>query len=220
VPSTYLEAVRRAGGRAILLPCPDDEPEVALGLVDGLLLMGGGDVEPARYGGTHRPELYGVEPERDAFEIALLRTADRDGVPTLCICRGIQVLNVAFGGTLHPHLPDVEGTGTHGEPLSGEPIMHEVKLAPGSRVAEAAGTEVVSASSHHHQGIDRLGEGLLATGWSEDGLVEAVERESGGWMLGVQWHPEETAVADPAQQSLFDALVRRAAGYRSSRYSA
>jgi len=210
VPSTYVEALRRAGALPLLLTCPDDDPREALALVDGLLLMGGGDVEPSRYGtAPGHTGLYGVEPDRDAFEIALLHAAQRGRVPTLAICRGIQVVNVAFGGTLHPHLPDVEGAGVHGEPLSGDPIPHEVKLAAGSRIAEAMGADVVTGSSHHHQGLDVLGEGLTATGWTEDGLVEAVELE-GGWMLGVQWHPEETAAADPVQQGLFEALARQA----------
>lgn len=210
VPSTYVECVRRAGGLPIVLTCPDENPEEGLSLVDGLLLMGGGDVEPSRYGGRKHREMYGVEPERDAFEIALVRAADRDAIPTVAVCRGIQVLNVAFGGSLHPHLPDVDGTALHGPPLSGDPVPHAVKLSHGSRVADAMGTDVVSGASHHHQGIDRLADGLVATGWSEDGLVEAVERDD-GWMLGVQWHPEETAKRDPAQQRLFDALITRAA---------
>lgn len=210
MPATYVEALRRAGALPLLLTCPDDDPEEALALVDGLLLMGGGDVEPSRYGAAPDvPGLYGVEPDRDAFEIALLRAAERDRLPTLAICRGAQVMNVAFGGTLHPHLPDVVGVGTHGEPLSGGPVRHDIKLAAERLAARATGAEVVSGSSHHHQGLGRLGEGLVATGWTEDGLVEALELET-GWMLGVQWHPEETAAADPAQQGLFDALVREA----------
>jgi putative glutamine amidotransferase len=192
------------------MTCPDDDPEEALALVDGLLLMGGGDVEPSCYGADPAtPELYGIEPDRDAFEIALVRAAERHGVPTLAICRGIQVLNVAFGGSLHPHLPDVEGIGVHGEPLSGAPVPHDVKLAAGSRITQATAADMISGSSHHHQGIDAVGQGLVPTGWTEDGLVESLELEA-GWVLGVQWHPEETAAADPAQQGLFDALVRRA----------
>ena len=214
VPATYIECVARAGGLPILLTCPDEDPRETLSLVDGLLLMGGGDVEPSRYGGMEHPQMYGVEPDRDAFEIALAHTADPAAIPTLAICRGIQVLNVAFGGSLHPHLPDVDGMDPHGPPLSGDPVLHDVKLAHGSRVADAVGSDLVSGASHHHQGIDRLGDGLVAIGRSQDGLIEAVERED-GWMVGVQWHPEETAPMDPAQQGLFDALVREAAPVRS-----
>lgn len=211
VPSTYIECVRRAGGLPVLLTCPDEHPEEAMSLVDGLLLIGGGDVEPSRYGGSEHRDLYGIEPDRDAFEIALARAADREFVPTLAVCRGVQVLNVAFGGSLHPHLPDLDGMGLHGPPQAGDPVMHDVTLAHGSRVAGAMGSDRGSGASHHHQGIDRLGDGLVVTGWAQDGLVEAIERED-GWMLGVQWHPEETAAGDPAQQGLFDAFVREAAG--------
>lgn len=209
VPAAYVEALRRAGGLPVLVTSPEDDPDDLLSLVDGLLLMGGGDVEPSRYGGDPHDQVYGLEPDRDALEIDLVHAADRCGVPTLAICRGLQVLNVALGGTLHPHLPDVEGIGVHGAPLSGDPVPHDVELAAGSRVAEAMRADVVSGSSHHHQGLDSLGEGLIATGWTQDGLVEAAERET-GWVVGVQWHPEETAAGDPSQQGLFDSLVRAA----------
>jgi putative glutamine amidotransferase len=131
-------------------------------------------------------------------------------MPTLCICRGMQVINVAFGGTLVQHLPDDDRFMAHGTPSGADELLHDVKLAAGSRIAAAAASEVVACSSHHHQGVDRLGEGLVATGWSEDGLVEAIEREA-GWMIAPQWHPEDTAERDHAQQGLFDELVRRAA---------
>lgn len=211
VPENYVDAVRRAGGRATLILPGDDRPPGAL-LVrfDGLLLIGGGDVEPGRYGASDHGTVYGVEPDRDELEIALLLEADRRRTPTLCICRGMQVMNVAFGGTLIQHLPDEERFVPHGLPSGEEGIHHDVELQPGSRVASAASTEVVSCSSHHHQGVDRIGDGLVATGWSEDGLVEAIERED-GWMVGVQWHPEDSADRDPAQQGPFDELVRRAA---------
>lgn len=209
VPATYVGALRRAGAMPVLFPPPTDVEEL-LGLVDGVLLMGGGDVEPSRYGGADRPELYGIEPTRDELELAVVDAAERSRVPLLAICRGIQVLNVAHRGTLHQHLPEVEGAGTHGEPTSGDPVDHDVKLAPGSRIALAAGADVVAASSHHHQAIDVVGDGLVATGWTEDGLVEAIEVDGDGWVIGVQWHPEDTAERDPAQQRLFDELVRRA----------
>lgn len=213
VPENYVDAVRRAGGRATLvLPGDDRSPAELLEAFDALLLVGGGDVDPARYGAEPDSTLYGVEPDRDDLEIALLRAADARGYPTLCVCRGMQVMNVAFGGTLIQHLPDDDRFMPHGVPSGEEQLAHEVKLAAGSRIADAAAADVLSCASHHHQGVEGegLGEGIVATGWSEDGLVEAIERER-GWMVGAQWHPEETAAADPGQQGLFDALVRRAA---------
>ncbi|GIU99897.1 MAG: gamma-glutamyl-gamma-aminobutyrate hydrolase [Actinomycetota bacterium] len=211
LPEGYVEALRRAGAVPwLVLPGDPRTPSRLLDRVQGLLLVGGGDVDPARYGQEPHAELYGLEPDRDELEIALLREADRRGLPTLCVCRGMQVMNVAFGGSLIQHLPDDPRFGPHGTPSGEDELLHEVRLEPGSRVAAAAGAEVLSCSSHHHQGVDRLGEGLVATGRAPDGLVEAIEREGEGWMVGVQWHPEDTAATDPAQQRLFDALVRAA----------
>ena len=214
VPENYIDAVRRADARpALVLPGDDRAPAELLDRFDGLLLVGGGDVEPAHYGQEPSAEIYGLEPDRDAFEIDLLRAAARRGLPTLCVCRGMQVLNVAFGGSLIQHLPDDDRFMPHGTPSGSDELLHDVKLGSGTRVAGAAGAEVVACSSHHHQGLDRLGEGLVATGWSEDGLIEAIEGED-GWVVGVQWHPEDTADRDPAQQGLFDELARRAADGR------
>ncbi len=210
LPENYVDAVRRAGGRAgLILPRDDRGPAELLDRFDGLLLVGGGDVDPSAYGGPSHAESYGIEPDRDEIEIALLHEADRRRMPTLCICRGMQVLNVAFGGTLIQHLPADDRFIPHGVPSGEEGVVHEVKLDPRGRVAEACRADVVSVSSHHHQGVERSGPGLTATGWSPDGLVEALER-GGGWMVGAQWHPEESADRDPSQQGLFDELVRRA----------
>ncbi len=215
VPDPYVDALRRAGLRPVLVPAPGDAPpEEILEPFDGLVLIGGGDVEPSRYGAEPNAELYGLEPERDELEIGLLHAADRMDVPTLAICRGTQVLNVAFGGTLIQHLPDVEGLVAHGVPAGGAPITHDVKAEPGSRLAEACGDGPLACSSHHHQGLDRLGDGLVPVAWTEDGLVEGVERGR-GWMVGVQWHPEDTADRDPAQQALFDAFGERVRGART-----
>ncbi|MFN2544170.1 MAG: gamma-glutamyl-gamma-aminobutyrate hydrolase family protein [Actinomycetota bacterium] len=208
VPETYLAAVHRAGGLPVILH-PGERgqgtADEALGIADALLLVGGGDVHPGQYGQEHHQEVYGLDAKRDATELDLVRHAVDRGIPTLGICRGAQVVNVAFGGSLLQHLPDIHGIDLHGAP-KGEPVVHDVKLGPGSRVAEICGGERLAAWSSHHQGIDRLGEGLTATGWTDDGLVEAVEHER-GWLVAVQWHPEETAESDPAQQALFDALV-------------
>jgi putative glutamine amidotransferase len=218
VPSLYVEALYRARARPVIVPPgypggPDD----ILDPFDALLVIGGGDVEPALYGGTSTPHLYGIEPDRDRSEIELLHTADGLAMPTLCICRGMQVMNVAFGGTLHPHLPDLPGLIEHGVPIEGSQTIHEVVPSPGSRLASVTKSGSLAAASHHHQGVDRVGEWLEVTGRSSDGLVEAIERivpdrenPQATWMIGVQWHPEETAAADPVQQSLFDALATEA----------
>ena len=214
VPKPYLDALRRADARtAILSPGEEGSPEEILEPFDGLLLVGGGDVDPQRYGAKHSDHLYGVEPDRDEFEIALLHAADRIAMPTLCICRGMQVMNVAFGGTLHGHLPDHPDLLEHGVPLEGTQTIHDVIPEPGSRLSAVTKAGPLASASHHHQGVDRLGDGLAVTGRSPDGLVEAIERivpnqqdPRATWMVGVQWHPEETAESDSTQQSLFEAL--------------
>ncbi len=218
VPKPYLDALRRAGARtAILSPGEEGTSEEILEPFDGLLLVGGGDVDPERYGAERDDHLYGIEPDRDEFEIGLLHAADRLAMPTLCICRGMQVMNVAFGGALHQHLPDHPDLIEHGVPLEGTQTIHDVTVEPRSRLSAVTKAGTLASASHHHQGIDRLGEGLAVTGRSPDGLIEAIERivpdphdTRAPWIVGVQWHPEETAEDDPAQQSLFDALARRA----------
>jgi putative glutamine amidotransferase len=215
VPGPYIESLRRAGARtAIVSPGEVGEPEELLEPFDGLLLVGGGDIDPSRYGGGADPaNLYGVEPDRDELEIALLLAADRLELPTLCICRGMQVMNVAFGGTLHPHLPDLRGMLEHGVPVLDTESLHDVEVIPESRLFATTKSSWVAASSHHHQGVDRVGDGLIVSGRTSDGLVEAIERdhdmdlEFDRWMVGVQWHPEDTAQHDPAQQSLFEGLA-------------
>ena len=211
VPENCVAALRRAATRPVLLTGSDADPAEALEPFDGLLLAGGGDVEPSRYGGAAHPEVYGVDGERDGLEIGLVRAAADRRLPTLAICRGIQILNVAFGGTLHQHVPEVPGLSPHGMPRGAviDPVMHDVKVAEGSRLLEATGQLVQAARSSHHQAVDRLGQRLVAVGWTGDGLIEAVEHED-GWMIGVQWHPEETANTDPAQQAQFDAQGDRA----------
>jgi putative glutamine amidotransferase len=213
VPEAYVDALRRAGVRGVILP-PGDAgvaAEEVLAPFDGLVLVGGGDVEPSRYASDRHHEVYGIEPARDELELALVRQAVTAGVPTLAVCRGIQLVNVAFGGTLHQHLPDRPGALAHGVPAGGRPGCHEVRLAPGSRVAKACGgaSAIGACTSFHHQGIAAVGEGLVATGWTDDGLVEALElpADDSRWLLAVQWHPEMTAADDPVQQGLFDAFA-------------
>jgi putative glutamine amidotransferase len=217
VPAPYIAALRRSGARtAIVSPGEIGPPEDILEPYDGLLLVGGGDVDPARYGAVPDTEHnYGVEPDRDTFEIDLLLTAERMRIPVLCICRGMQVMNVAYGGTLAQHLPDQPELLEHGVPLDGTETLHTVTPEPTSSLAAVTKSGDLTCSSHHHQGVERVGDRLQVTGRSPDGLVEAIELEvahtddptAEPWIVGVQWHPEETAEADQAQQSLFDALV-------------
>ena len=192
---TYVEAVQRAGGLALVLP-PDEgtdaDPEPWLERLDALLLAGGADVDPSSYGAEATAETIDTWPERDRFELALARAALGRRMPVLGICRGMEMLNVARGGTLVQHLPDQVGHERHRARL-GSFGEHEARLEPGSLAAGAAGSETLTVKSHHHQGIDRLGEGLVATGWSvPDDVVEAIEiTASDAYALGVLWHPEE-----------------------------
>jgi len=209
LPMQYVAAIRRAGGRTVLIAGGDGaSPEEILEPFDALLLAGGGDVDPARYGQEPHETVYGVDRARDELESGLVHAAVEREIPALCVCRGMQVANVALGGTLVQHIPDVAGLGDHGRPPEG-PILHEVTVDEGTLLRRIVGDETIRAASHHHQAIDRLGEGLRVSGRSDDGLVEAFETP-GGWLVGVQWHPEETAGEDPAQQALFDAFVAAA----------
>lgn len=214
VPEGYVTCLRRAGARPLLLPpAPDVQAEDLLAPFSGLLLAGGGDVEPARYGATEvHHSVYGVDHVRDEAELALVRAALGMGLPLLAICRGMQVLNVSFGGTLHQHLPDLQGMDLHGHPTRQSSVLHDVKVGPDTRVARACGREVLRCTSHHHQGVDRLGKGLVPVAWSGDGLVEAVEVAGTSWAVAVQWHPEMTAAEDSIQQALFDEFARFVGG--------
>jgi putative glutamine amidotransferase len=211
LPYAYLDAVLRAGGTPVIANAAPD-PKALLDRVDALVLTGGPDVDPPLYGQTAHPSTYGVHRADDDFECALAEAATVRSLPTLAICRGIQILNVARGGTLYQHIPDDPGVPAHGEPgVAGGARQHDVKLERDSLVAEVMGATTVRASCHHHQAIAELGDGLRVVGRAADGIVEALELD-GAFMLAVQWHPEDTAADDPAQQRLFDALVRRAGG--------
>lgn len=216
VPAPYIDALARAGAQeAILMPAeldPTDAKEL-LDRFDGLLLIGGGDLDPAAYGQARRGEVYGVVGRRDEFELALARAALDAQVPTLAICRGHQLLNVVLGGTLDQHITDRPGFIGHGRPLGDPPTeLHEVELVAGSRVAEAMGVLRAECSSQHHQVIETLGDGLRVTATAADGVIEAIEPQRDHWIVGVQWHPESTADTDVVQQRLFDTFVAEAAG--------
>jgi len=214
----YLEAVIRAGGEPVTLAPRDitaDDARSLLARFDGLLLMGGADVDPALYGQDPHPRTYGVDRRNDEFEVALCRAADELTLPTLAVCRGMQVANVAFGGTLHQHLADLDVSveiahGPQGFPSPPEGVEHPIDIAPGSLLAKVLdGHSVPPAISYHHQAVDRIGDGFTPSAWAEDGHVEAMERER-GWFLCLQWHPEDTAHIDAAQQRIYDAFVEQA----------
>jgi putative glutamine amidotransferase len=192
---TYITAIQRAGGLAVMIP-PDerleDDPDEILDLLDGLILAGGNDIDPAAYGAKPHPETHHILPERDGSELALARRAIERDMPVLGICRGMQLINVAFGGTLTQHLPDELGHEEHRRtPGSFEDADHDVRLTPGSLAARAAGEELHGTKSHHHQGVATIGDGLEVTGYSVlDDLPEALEAPDRRFVLGVQWHPE------------------------------
>jgi putative glutamine amidotransferase len=199
LPRTYVDTVAAAGGNPVLLP-PLGFADVSF--LDGLVIAGGADVDPARYGEATHPETLGLRPDRDETEFALVESALAAGLPLIGVCRGMQVLNVVLGGTLTQHVPDVTGTSTH-RPVIGQFGRTDVKMAPGSMVADILG-DAASVSCSHHQAIDRLGDGLTITARSADGVVEAVELAGADFALGVQWHPEQDA-----EVRLFKALVAR-----------
>jgi putative glutamine amidotransferase len=213
----YITAIQSAGGMAVMI-APDPElerdPDPMLDVIDGLILAGGDDIDPASYGAERDPHTGQTVPLRDAFELALARRAWERDMPVLGICRGMQLINVALGGTLIQHLPDHIGHEGHRRfPGSFDGSDHDVRLTAGSLAARAAGEEIHLTKSHHHQGIDVLGDGLEITGYSTlDELPEAVEAPDRRFVLGVQWHPE----ADE-RSPVISALVEQAREYRDAR---
>jgi putative glutamine amidotransferase len=215
LPYTYIKAIQGAGGIALMIP-PDPslerDPDQMLDLIDGLILAGGSDIDPATYGAEPHPETKDTVRERDAVELALARGAMERDMPVLGICRGMQMINVALGGTLRQHVPEDVGHEDHRRvPGSFDGADHDVRLTAGSLAARAAGEELHLTKSHHHQGVDTLGAGLVVTGESVlDALPEAVELPGRRFVLGVQWHPE----ADE-HSPVIAALVGEAGAYRS-----
>jgi putative glutamine amidotransferase len=208
LPLSYARAIHGAGGMMAMLP-PDrrasEDPAELLDHLDALVLGGGADIDPETQGVEAHPETVGSNPDRDRFEIALALGALERGIPLLGVCRGMQVLNVACGGTLDQHLPDRLGHERH-RLMPGTWGEHDVRIQPGSLAARAAGTEHLTVKSHHHQGVDAIPETLTASAWAtDDENVEAIESTDGGFTLGVLWHPEEDL-----EDGVIPALVERA----------
>jgi putative glutamine amidotransferase len=214
VPCEYVDAVRVAGGVPIVLP-PVEGETAGLEVVAGLILPGGGDVDPSHYGGDPHDANYGISQERDRFELALARAAiARRSMPLLCVCRGMQLLNVALGGDLIAHIPDQFGTSVVHRAPQLRAVPHDVRVDPESRLGRVLGETEFAVQSVHHQAVGRLGDGLRAVAWAEDGVVEAVESDRHAFLIGVQWHPELDALSNPRPMRLFEELVACADGYR------
>jgi len=213
IPAEYVQAILRAGGIPLLLPTAAVDPVDAwLERVQGLVLIGGGDIDPACYGALPHETIYNLDSDRDACEFALARGALERRMPLLAICRGMQVINVVLGGTLHRHLPEIFGEKVAHRLPPRETTRHPVNIEADAHLVRAMGGTRVMTVSWHHQAVDRLGDGLRPVAWAEDGVVEAIEQEGNSNFLAVQWHPELSAAADPAQQGLFDRLADMAAG--------
>lgn len=210
VADTYVTALQETGAVAVLLPVDPRAPAELLNRIDGLLLIGGADLDPRFYGQEPSPALENSYPERDEFEIALTHMAIERGLPLLGICRGMQLLNVARGGTLLQELADENGVTTHRRIVGAfEGNEHEIELDRGSLAEQAIGESLHVGRCHHHQAIDRLGDGLRISGRArEDGVPEAIESADGSWVLGVQWHPEATD-----KRQLFHAFAEAAGNH-------
>jgi putative glutamine amidotransferase len=210
IPLAYVQQVEAAGGRALLVPPSEEGIEETLDVLDGILFSGGSDLDPVAYGDEPHPETNGIRPERDRAELALLTAALERDVPVLAVCRGSQVLNVARGGDLVQHLPDVVGDEKH-KHTPGVFADHDVGVKAESKLGSLLG-ERVPVKSHHHQGFGRVGKGLVGTAWAEDGTLEAVEDPAKRFAVGVLWHPEEGE-----DGALFRALVDEARAYRAAK---
>ncbi len=210
-PAPYVDAVRRAGGLPLLIPSGEDDPARILSLLDGVVVTGGTDIDPAEYGGDRwNPHVLPADRERDRGELGLLRRLlDEGETPLLCICRGLQALNVAAGGTLHEHIPDIRDEDIHRNE-AGLWALQEVQVEPDSLIAGVMGLTQLHTSSGHHQAVKAVAPSLRVTARAADGIIEALELPGHAWLIAVQWHPEVTAERDPSQQALFDALVAKA----------
>jgi putative glutamine amidotransferase len=224
LPAEYVDSVRRAGGIPLLIPPGETHLDEVLAQLDGLLLAGGGDIDPTEYNGQPHPTIYRIDPERDQMELTLARRIVAEQLPTLCICRGLQVLNVALGGTLIEHVPDAVGEAVihrvrlreDGTPF-GQAVRHPVQVDANSQLGQILPQTTFESVSWHHQAAGRVAPGLQVTAQAADGIIEALEMPDHPWLIAVQWHPEMSAAEDTLQQQLFDEFVRIAAQAAAAR---
>ncbi|MEM7802816.1 MAG: gamma-glutamyl-gamma-aminobutyrate hydrolase family protein, partial [Chloroflexota bacterium] len=210
LPALYVDSVRRAGGVPLLIPPGETGWQAIIAKLDGLIVSGGSDIDPERYDGNpHHPSLTPIDKVRDQSEFELIHelvSMDKEAPPTLCICRGMQVLNVALGGSLTEHVADILDEDMHRGP-DGIWALHDVSIKAGSKLALMMGSSNVNTLSGHHQAIKAVGKGLKVVATSADGVIEGLEHPGFDLLVGVQWHPEKTAAEDPTQQSMFDKLI-------------
>lgn len=209
LPASYVKAVRQAGGLPLILPAGEEEPEALLELVDGVIFSGGGDIDVDFYGGEPHPTIRSVDRERDRFELALARLLYTQKMPVLGICRGQQLLAVASGGRLIPHLQDEVGEAVPHLDEGAITVPHPVELLADSRLAAILGTTALEVPSWHHQAARGEPPDWRVVGWSPDGIIEAMERPDHPWMIAVQWHPERAAEGSPHAR-LFASFVAAA----------
>ena len=220
VPIRYVESLRRAGAQEVIVLAEDfnaNNVDTILDRLDGLLLLGGGDIDPKSYGEAATKPILASDLKRDQAELDLLRGALERKMPILGICRGHQLLNVALGGTLDQDISGRTDLDAHGKPgLDDGEVMHDVIIEPATRLSRAVGFDRLSCSSHHHQIVTAPGIGLRVTARTSDGVIEATEYSDPNlpWVVSVQWHPEDTTASDPGQQSIFNAFVKQAKGSR------
>jgi len=207
LPAEYVDSVRRAGGLPLLIPPGESHLELLLETLDGIILAGGGDIDPNLYGGKMHDSIYLLDTERDRMELDLTKMILESQKPTLGICRGLQMINIALGGTLYEHLPDHFGEEVSHRLPPRKWTIHPIKVDPGNRLAGMLGELEFDAASWHHQAVRKLGRGLAVTSRAADGVIEAVELPDHPWLIAVQWHPELTTASCPIQQGLFDTFI-------------
>ncbi len=212
IPARYVESVERAYGIPAVLTPTTRSPDEIVDKFDGFVLTGGADVDPSEYGGRNDESVYGVDLERDQYELAIARTLIERSVPLLAICRGIQVLNVALGGTLVEHIPDEFGESVIHRDENVNHVLHSVSIDPKSALARIIGETEIECPSYHHQSVRDVASGFTVCARSDDGVIEAIESDRYPNVIAVQWHPEYVADSDQSQQRLFDKLIEWAGG--------